>query len=614
MAKNLVLFSDGTGNSAAKLCKTNVWRTYQAIDLAEPADPQLPRQFACYDDGVGSSSFKPYALLGGAFGVGLARNVLDLYVFLCRTYEPGDRIYAFGFSRGAFTIRVLVGLVMSQGLLRYHGSEGELERLARDAYRCYRGERFRSLNPAVGGLRRLRDAGIEVGNRILRRPSYAQADRIGRPDAPDAITIEFLGLWDTVDAYGLPVDELTRVIDTLIWPLTMRDYNLNERVRRACHALAVDDERNAFHPRLWNEQPDPRRAGVGVPGGNLATERIDQERISQVWFAGVHSNVGGGYPDDGLSYVPLQWIMDEARRHGLRFEREIEEQQRALRDENAPIYDSRRGLAAYYRYNPRRIEQLTNTDKVRVGRTKVHESVLRRIRAGHDGYAPIALPPGFAVVTADGRIVDGDEYLRRLPPRGSTSSSGPATPLVAATAPYADRREHVFNWVWRRRVNYFATLALSLVLAAMPWFAPGTGACSGELCSLAGPLRALGAVLPSFTDRWLDAFASTPALSLPLLLALAVAMARGSALQRRVRDEMRRVWYDLPALRPGSPVGLAAPMPPGALERAIERLRRHRAYQAGFRVFTRGVLPTGFVAAIAYGAVLAVNRWLGSSA
>src|SRR5512138_3487987 len=119
MPKNLVLFSDGTGNSARKLFKTNVWRVYQAVDLADPQDPKQPRQFAFYDDGVGTSSFKPLAVLGGAFGVGLARNIVDLYIFLCRMYEPGDRIFAFGFSRGAFTIRVLIGLVMTEGLLRY---------------------------------------------------------------------------------------------------------------------------------------------------------------------------------------------------------------------------------------------------------------------------------------------------------------------------------------------------------------------------------------------------------------------------------------------------------------------------------------------------------------
>ena len=127
MYRNLVLFSDGTGNSSAKLFRTNVWRVYQAVDLTDPKDPTEPRQFAFYDNGVGNSSFKPLAVLGGALGVGLARNVRDLYAFVCRTYQPGDKIYGFGFSRGAFTIRVLVGLMMDQGLVPYDGNEADLD-------------------------------------------------------------------------------------------------------------------------------------------------------------------------------------------------------------------------------------------------------------------------------------------------------------------------------------------------------------------------------------------------------------------------------------------------------------------------------------------------------
>src|SRR5262245_6661778 len=127
--KNVVLLSDGTGNAASKVWRSNVWRIFEALDL------RSPNQVASYDDGVGTSSFKPLAILGGAFGWGLKRNVLDLYTFLCRNYEPGAQIYAFGFSRGAFTIRVLLGLVAHQGLVRHSLNDGrrlpesELQRL-----------------------------------------------------------------------------------------------------------------------------------------------------------------------------------------------------------------------------------------------------------------------------------------------------------------------------------------------------------------------------------------------------------------------------------------------------------------------------------------------------
>src|SRR3954470_18955402 len=98
MSRNIVLLSDGTGNSSAKLFKTNVWRLFQALDLTDPL-----KQVAWYDNGVGTSSFKLFAVLGCVFGFGLKRNVLDIYSFCCRNYVAGDQLYGFGFSRGAFT-------------------------------------------------------------------------------------------------------------------------------------------------------------------------------------------------------------------------------------------------------------------------------------------------------------------------------------------------------------------------------------------------------------------------------------------------------------------------------------------------------------------------------
>lgn len=603
MPKNLVLFSDGTGNSAGKLFKTNVWRVYQAVDLTDPQKPEPPRQFAFYDDGVGTSSFKPLAVLGGAFGVGLSRNVRDLYVFLCRMYEPGDNIYAFGFSRGAFTIRVLLGLVLSQGLVRYGGNEADLQRWAADAYRAYRAARFKSLNPLVPLLRSARDVVFGVWNTVLRRRPYAQAERVGHPDADDAIRIRFVGLWDTVDAYGLPVDELTRAIDRFVWPLTMRDYNLNPRVLCARQALALDDERNAFHPRLWNEAPQPGKPGSGVPGGNCATEHIDDERISQVWFAGVHSNVGGGYADDSLSYVPLQWIMHEAHKHGLRFESQIWAEQVSLADENGPLYDSRRGLAGYYRYNPRRIERLVQTRDVQVPRVKVHESVLRRIRAGHDGYAPIALPPDFAVMRIDGQIMSADAYLQQMARAPAGGDAVASTPQASWTSAYGQQREQVYNAVWWRRVAYFLTLAVTLVLLVTPLLQPGTGACDGgRLCVLVAPLGALGLLLPSFASVWLESFFSHPASSMPLLLALAACLWAGSWFAGRIGDHMRRVWYAMPPLRPKEARHVALPVVAGPLSRLLQTVRNHGLYLGVIRVLTHGALPLAFLVAIAYGA------------
>ena len=148
--RNLIVLSDGTGNSAAKSAKTNVWRLYQALDLTDG------RQVAVFGDGVGTSSVKVLRILGLALGVGVKRNVLNLYKFLCRNYTKDDRIWAFGFSRGAYTIRVLVGLIDHQGLVTFD-TEAELERNAIAASRAFRKEAFATWIPWVRTGRFLRD-------------------------------------------------------------------------------------------------------------------------------------------------------------------------------------------------------------------------------------------------------------------------------------------------------------------------------------------------------------------------------------------------------------------------------------------------------------------------
>lgn len=613
MFKNIILLSDGTGNSSSKLFKTNVWRLYDAIDLTDPKVPTQPRQFAFYDNGVGTSSFRPLAMLGGALGVGLARNVRDLYAFLCRTYSPGDgtaaspadKIYAFGFSRGAFTIRVLIGLIMEEGLVPYNGNEAELKRLTAHAYRAYRRKCAKATGGLVGPLRAMRDAIIGRWDRFRGRIPYEKVQRIGTRESERPIEIEFLGLWDTVDAYGLPVDELTRAIDLFIWPLTMRDYRLSPRVKRARHALSLDDERNTFHPRLWDEASIPADPATGRGAGNRDTETIDEERISQVWFAGVHANVGGGYPDDSLAHVSLGWMMTEAKKYQLRLTPEIEENLRALADESGPIYDSRHGLAGYYRYNPRRIDKLIDTEKVKVPRPKIHESVFRRIKIGQDGYAPIVLPTRFAVVQINGAIVDGATYLASRPqPTGDAQDQVSPGPAGDVWGRLGAHREHVWNWVWWRRIVYFSTLGVTFLLALMPliWPALPKGACVSQACFATHAIDAVAAVLPGFAATWTDAFSSNPGVFLFLCGLLVAGLVVGGILRRRIRDTMRPIWYAIPRTTPrDTPFPL--PEPPSALNRGVEWLRQRPGYRAFFWTLTHRVLPGGFLLALVYAAV-----------
>jgi uncharacterized protein (DUF2235 family) len=221
MAKKIILLSDGTGNSAGKVWRTNVWRVFQALEL------KGSNQIAIYDDGVGTSSFKPLAILGGVFGYGLKRNVLNLYKFLCRNYQTGDKIYGFGFSRGAFTMRIVMGLVLNQGLVKF-ANEAELDQKAHAAYRAYRHDKYPAWNLQYP---------FRLARFWLDKLFYTSCER-----PVDAI--EFVGVWDTVAAYGLPIDEMTRGVSEWIWPLEMPNKDFNKKILKARHALAIERARD----------------------------------------------------------------------------------------------------------------------------------------------------------------------------------------------------------------------------------------------------------------------------------------------------------------------------------------------------------------------------------
>ncbi len=574
--RNLVVLSDGTGNSAAKLQKTNVWRLYDALDLTSG------EQVALYDDGVGTASFKPIAVLGGAFGYGLKRNVLDLYMFLSRTYRTdpedrsrGDRIFAFGFSRGAYTARVLAALVANVGLVQAD-SEAERRRLSLWAYRTYRADRFPHSWPVRLG-RTLRDVALKAWDAVRGKTAFD-------PSRTVKADIEFLGVWDTVAAYGLPVDELTRGWERWIWPMLPADRRASTRIRRACHALALDDERQTFFPLLWTEDEEPQ---------NVTAAHVDEERVTQVWFTGMHSNVGGGYPDDSLSHTPLAWMAGEAWKRGLRFraalcgtEGRIPHEWIARGVVGAPMNDSRRGLGVYYRYHPRPIERLCHDSHadVYVARPKIHESVLERIRHDVDGYAPVTLPERYAVVTASGSILDDEDGA-------AAGGSRQANPYEHPTQRHARRlrQEHALNAVWWRRVAYFLTVVATLVLVLLPlcpardhldWL----GAPQATLASLVGLLDSL---LPGMLAPWLEYYQQRP---FQLFAGAAVVLALNtwsSRLKIAVFDRMRSVWQE-------HGVRAHAVAPVSSPTDWVYRLRTSHAYRQGFHLLTNHALPNVF--------------------
>lgn len=564
--RNIVVFSDGTGNSSARAWRTNVWRMYEAADLSTGA------QLALYDNGVGTSSFRPFAVLGGALGWGLKRNVRDLYTFLCRNYRPAtnreeaDRIFAFGFSRGAYTIRVLIDLVEHQGLLT--GASGrDLNRLAKWAYREYR-RQFKTTR-VLEWSRWLRD-------RACRLFEYRDEPYDTEKNTRN-VQVTFMGLWDTVDAYGLPIDEMTLGWHKWVWPLKMCGSRPPANVTKICHAIALDDERHTFHPVLLKESQQD--------GG----DHTDKETVTQVWFAGVHSNVGGGYPDDSLAHVSLLWMAKEACKKGLRLHPLFTRQWKARADPHGPIHDSRRGLASYYRYNPRRISRLAQDQfaGVTVARPKIHESVFQRIVAARDDYAPIVLPERYDIVTSDGTIMNngGNPYEH------STQSSA----RCAA-------QEKIWNRVWLRRGLYFSTVGVSLAILLAPFLLKERvlGDVDVRSGSITDAVHLLGAFLPDMLQPIATYWEGHPVIFAALATSLAGLFGLSTIVQRSISDKMRKVWDAI--LRDGP-----RKVDPGSAPTdLLYRIRSHWAYRGTVESVSQHVFPLVFGLAALAAVVLIV--------
>lgn len=558
--RNLVVLSDGTGNSAAASNKTNVWRIYEALDLTG-AD-----QIATFGDGVGTSKSKPMQLLGLALGIGVKKNTIQLYKFLCRNYDDNDRIWCFGFSRGAFTVRALAGLIHHEGLVSFRNEE-ELDRNAVAAYRAYRRKAFATILPWVVAGRWLRDVTIRLWNKIVGARTYDEIKVETFERARHLIPIYFLGVWDTVVAYGLPVDELTQAVDKWVWPMTFRDKSLLTNVRCARHALSIDDERRTFFPLPW-DQAEERMLQQHVPG-------LPPDRLLQVWFAGVHANVGGGYPDDSLSRVPLCWMIEQASLKGLRFREDIVAVQAGLAAAAGRLYNSRSGFGMFYRYQPRDASALMGGE-----RPLIHHSVVTRMALGVDGYAPISLPYELDVLPPYGPAIgfSAIDAAEQLPTAADGTIQPPAPPtpqpgrLPAATAQElqesqkqvfeqilkldttnaaADRLpvvELVRDTVWWRRVVYFVSLGLALLIVLYPLiglsihFEGQQDTDTWVRTFVQMILSPIKQFLPGYSEPWITAIEDHGSVAVLVLTFFAATIWLSSFLQRRIGDRSRAAW------------------------------------------------------------------------
>lgn len=346
MSKRLVLCFDGTWNTPDvdddnHDIETNVCRFYES--LASRSDDGS-EQRTWYQKGVGTKWYE--RIRGGAFGLGLDRNIREGFKFLTTNFEDGDTIYIFGFSRGAYTARSLVGLIRNCGLLRMDkvedrakktGGKGTPQELFEEALGDTTEEAYE--------IYRSRDKGPDSENARFFRERYCKQ-----------VGITFLGVWDTVGGLGIPLESFEEFNKERY---EFHDTELSGIVQHAYHAVAVDENRKNYAVTLWAPKAKP-------------TQTMEQR-----WFIGAHSDVGGGYQDRRLSDITLHWMQGKAAATGLSFKPEsipmqIEEYYKS------PVTDSFRAFlrGIYARHNARYYREICQTQ---YGNEMVDESVRLRL-------------------------------------------------------------------------------------------------------------------------------------------------------------------------------------------------------------------------------------------
>jgi len=311
MAKRIAIFCDGTWNRHDARQPTHV---VQLAQMVAPTAADGMAQVVQYLIGVGTGrgtgmvARRIDRFMGGALGWGLAETIQEAYRALIFTYEPGDAVYIFGFSRGAYTARSLAGLIRSCGIPPAH----HLDRV---------GEAFARYRARGQGGRRPDD-----GEMILFRSEFApftatsQVDwdwRLAHAPGPcHLLSIRYLGVWDTVGALGIPGHW-----GAAPWLNTghqFHDTDLSRLVLAARHAVAVDERRRSFVPTLWSNLDPLNRGVLGLAAGvDLSTVPRNELKYREEWFSGTHGTLGGSGPVRGLSAAALAWIAQGVAAEGL---------------------------------------------------------------------------------------------------------------------------------------------------------------------------------------------------------------------------------------------------------------------------------------------------------
>ena len=328
MHKNIVVFSDGTGQEGGKGYNTNVYKLYNMVE------DRTEDQTAFYDRGLGTGWRR---FTGNVAGMGISQNIFECYKFIFDNYIAGDDIFLFGFSRGATTVRSLSAFIHLFGILPKSRPE-----LIKKAYNIYK-----------------------IEDDVKRKQ---QADDFVSRHHNQWTKIKFLGVWDTVDALGLPLKKLNTFIDWMpMFRHKFHNLTLSESVEHARQALAIDDERLIFHPKIWDK------------------EIKDYQTMKQVWFCGMHTDVGGGYKEQELSDIPLIWMIEEAKKVSLK----IYPKHRVIikPDPNGLMHDSRKGFP-----NSLYVKKVRQWIPETHNKPVVHESVLMRKLNKQNTESPLYRP------------------------------------------------------------------------------------------------------------------------------------------------------------------------------------------------------------------------------
>ncbi len=395
MAKNIVFFCNGTGNVKDFGPPTNVVLLLNRT-LHEPDGAR--RQIAAYDDGVGVEFGD---LIGKAFGKGISQNIKDGYGFIARHYDPDDRIFLFGFSRGAYTARSIAGMIGRLGLPDRNRNNGAdlrsgdtaLAQAIDEAYRIYKIS--------------------DHDKRKRESETFRETVAYPRHGSESARAPWLIGVWDTVRSLGIPLG--LRDFELSLFPHRFHDHELNPHVAHAYHALSIDDERLQFLPTIWNE---PTAAQTHAK----QTGQPNPQRFEQTWFPGVHSDVGGGYADRDLADVTLRWMIERAAAAGLLFAPPFDADPAQGLPASAPggqVHDSRPDWKTRFLY-PRQPRQILRghqePDRKEIapllGPGRLHRSWLDRLLRWHGtdaAYKPEALEPHPDDATARRQLAAGQK-------------------------------------------------------------------------------------------------------------------------------------------------------------------------------------------------------------